>query len=280
MNRQNFEKAKQFPLSTQALTFLQDMVFSVATLALLGGRNYILSGCEETEGKVSDGVIVIDGEILPFQGGNVVDTITIVEEKEAVTANGLTFEEARIRRYVKFATGTGSNYHEWAMFRPLQTIAEIEAAKATTEYVDNRLKEIQVESIPTGLIAMWSGLEQDIPEGWHLCDGSTLTSGVKLPDLRGKFVVGYNSADPDYNTCGKMGGEKQHTLTISEMPSHDHGYGLYEKGSGDQGRYSGKSNNDADEKGEYKTTKSGGGKPHENRPPYYVVAFIIKIATS
>lgn len=40
-------------------------------------------------------------------------------------------------------------------------------------------------SVPTGLIAIWSGAIVNIPAGWTLCDG---TAGT--PDLRDKFVVG------------------------------------------------------------------------------------------
>lgn len=38
-------------------------------------------------------------------------------------------------------------------------------------------------SIPTGLIAMWSGTE--VPRGWVLCDGQNNT-----PDLSDKFIIG------------------------------------------------------------------------------------------
>lgn len=39
------------------------------------------------------------------------------------------------------------------------------------------------DSIPAGLIAMWSG--SIVPEGWALCDGQNGT-----PDLADKFILG------------------------------------------------------------------------------------------
>ena len=38
----------------------------------------------------------------------------------------------------------------------------------------------------------------------------------------GRVLVGVNSDDTDFNTSGKIGGVKTHTLTSNEMPSHTH----------------------------------------------------------
>ena len=38
----------------------------------------------------------------------------------------------------------------------------------------------------------------------------------------GRTLVGYNSSDSTFSTVGNTGGEKTHTLTVSEMPKHNH----------------------------------------------------------
>lgn len=52
--------------------------------------------------------------------------------------------------------------------------------------------------------------------------GSTY-GGTWVEYGKGKTLVGVDSSDSDFNTVEKIGGEKTHTLTIDEMPEHDHG---------------------------------------------------------
>lgn len=294
MDKQNFESKDRFPLSTQSLSFMQDMIKASAQLALIGGDNYILSGCVTTNNNVSDGIIVIDGEVMPFKGGTIVETITIIEETIPVSANGLTFEDARIKRHAKFATGTGVNYYPWANFKHLQTNKQLEEAKATVKYVDDAIAGIQAGSIPTGVIVMWGGSEADIPTGWVLCDGREIAPQVFVPNLSGKFIVGFNRSDEDYDTIRKTGGEKEVILQPEQVAKHKHNFENFffiEDGMKNSIGADGTVPTRADTVGpgshdnknsviyykNWDTKENTGGEAHENRPPYYVLAFIIKI---
>lgn len=53
-------------------------------------------------------------------------------------------------------------------------------------------------SLPIGSIIMWKNDLASVPDGWHLCDGSTY-DGKVTPDLRGHFIYGA-SADGDVGT--------------------------------------------------------------------------------
>jgi len=141
---------------------------------------------------------------------------------------------------------------------------------------------------------MWAGNIGKIPtDRYRLCDGSTLPAeeypelyavlgnlhgGVSgstfcLPDLRGRFIVGYNPNDNDYNAIARSGGEKTHALTVEEMPSHTHGLFLQHSGT----RFTGGGKANELNSGDGKTDATGGGKAHENRPPYYTLAYIMRI---
>lgn len=67
--------------------------------------------------------------------------------------------------------------------------------------------------VPSGIIVMWSGSINNIPQDWLLCDG---TNGT--PDLRDRFVMGTVS-DPE---IGDTGGSNSIGLSVSQLPPHSH----------------------------------------------------------
>ncbi len=137
--------------------------------------------------------------------------------------------------------------------------------------VGGKVKENGNDLLPKGVIVMWSGSASQIPAGWALCDGN---SG--RPDLRGRFIVGVGSG----YSVGQTGGEPTHTLTVDEMPAHTHTTTLGSVGysaswnSSVEAVSAGPRNNGTVYP---RTSSAGGGKPHENRPPFYALCFIIKL---
>ena len=116
--------------------------------------------------------------------------------------------------------------------------------------------------LPSGCIVLWSGSIASIPAGWILCNGSGGS-----PDLRDRFVVGAGSS----YAVDSTGGESTHTLTTAEMPSHTH---TIDARSGTAGT------NVAATLASGTVTPStgstGGGGAHENKPPYFALAYIYK----
>ncbi|MEG4304909.1 hypothetical protein [Microcoleus sp. D3_18a_C4] len=136
-------------------------------------------------------------------------------------------------------------------------------------------KQNRKEPVITGMIIMWSGSIANIPSGWALCDGENNT-----PNLKGRFIVG---AGGTYDV-GETGGSKEVTLTIDQIPSHNHDAGefkqLLQKHPDGRNSYSGKDDRTVGEpnlKNADEIQPAGGGMPHENRPPYYALAYIMKL---
>ena len=155
---------------------------------------------------------------------------------------------------------------------------------------------------PMGSIVMWSGSIANIPSGWALCDGNNGT-----PNLKDRFVVGAGS---NYSV-GNTGGSNSVALTVSQIPSHNHSgttssagnhshkvvrsntdnggsnsiawyttTGYYEKyslsGHSNTANW-GKTNSTGDHSHSFTTDGTGSNQAHENRPPYYALAFIMRI---
>ena len=149
-------------------------------------------------------------------------------------------------------------------------------------------------TIPLGGIIMWSGTIANIPTGWALCDGTTV-NGRATPDLRSRFIVGATSdastgvtfnvttgATTGAYAVGNTGGETAHQLTIAELASHDHSYSDT-TGTGNGGGNSGPNNpgtiTSVSQSTSSKTTGAQGSSNfHENRPPFFALAFIMRVS--
>ena len=147
-----------------------------------------------------------------------------------------------------------------------------------------------------GTVKMFSG--STAPQGWLICDGSAIsrseyaelfsaigttygsgngTTTFNIPNIKGRTVVGLDSNDTDFSTLGKTLGEKTHTLTIDEMPSHSHNFnGGWSTGSVAE-KYSYGSVNTAST---YGVENTGGNQPHNIIQPSIVLNYIIKASAT
>ena len=131
-------------------------------------------------------------------------------------------------------------------------------------------------TIPVGGIILWSG--SNVPDGWALCDGKNNT-----PNLLDRFVMG--SAP---NNRGQTGGSAEVQLSVSNLPSHSHlyfgddqlegrdkSYGTTTKYA-DNGGYDANSTTSGSAK-IYRTSSTGSGSKFSILPPYYKLAYIMRV---
>lgn len=317
-----FNEKKKFPLSTQVLDFIQNMIKQAHKLALIGGaEKYILTGCNETAANTwATGYVVINGEILPFIGGtgSVAGSVRIKETKADIVAEYDTYSEVLTTRVLEFGSNVGgANTFTWSDFVRVKTNIELAAQYATK----TELQALSDLLKPVGDITMFPG-SSNLPNGHMLCNGASLNradypalfaiigttygsaSGTtfNLPDLRERFIIGYDdritaaSTPPNvtdgkelnYGRVGNTGGKPVVSLSAAQNASHDHFIANSENSGTDAGTTAIAANFmfTADPDGGYgsggvygtaKTGASGEGQSHENRPPYIVMAYIIKV---
>ena len=186
--------------------------------------------------------------------------------------------------YITFNTDAGKD----TITIPISKI--FDSSKYYTKLeIDSMISSSSASSTPIGTILMWPG--SNLPEGYLICNGGTfnkeecpelynILGSNKLPDLRDRFIVG---AGNEYN-LGNTGGEKEHTLTVEELPSHKHIYSsigdnrLATRYGSREDAVQGDSNYGS--AWDYETQAVGNNQPHENRPPYYALYFIIRASNS
>jgi len=254
--RIDFSNLGGFP-ATQYMTDYMQVSYrgAFAALASLIGDKVIISGCQIVGDQITNGWISVAGELVPFVGGtgDATSQIKIIETNETRLFFDNTSKAVYFKRQAQI-TSPGS-----FLYSDLKNIGAIR------------------DIIPTGLISMWSGAIANIPNGWALCDG---TNGT--PNLSGKFIVGYSAADGDYNAIGKTGGSKTVTLIKNNLPNvpidvpipkaqtsqTDVGYGNIVTGN---------TGNEPVDATTLQTSPLGISQPFDTRPPYYTLAYIIKL---
>lgn len=159
----------------------------------------------------------------------------------------------------------------------------------TKKYYEDNIPILSIPvQMPIGGIILWYGSITSIPENWALCDGS-IVNDLQTPDLRSRFVVGAGSDAGENVTFdvssgalsgqyapGDTGGSVAHQLTIDEMPSHTHTEQYNTPSSGQDQAGSGSGDND--NTSTRNSGSTGGNQYHENRPPYYSLAYIMKVS--
>jgi len=180
------------------------------------------------------------------------------------------------------------------------------------------------------VISVYAGATS--PTGYLMCNGSAVSRAIyaelfnvigttygvgdgsttfNVPNLTGRVPVGLQASEPSFASLGTTGGEIEHTLTIPEMPSHDHtgttdSAGIHNHSITDPGHlHSGvpnqastalngasnntgnggntstavtgiSINNDGAHVHTFTTNNTGGDQPHNNLQPYITLNYIIK----
>lgn len=263
MNKQNFHNEnKKFPLTTDALDFIQKQIELVYQLTNLAGKNVIIS--EPKLGK--DGLVIIDGELLPLCYPKISDNckIAVFNVENRLELGDASFDGivscVRTARYVQ-AIISGKNVSGQTDYEKAYNVSDFIVLKNISTLMVE-LEDAKQHHLPKGSIIDWYGecKVENIPYGFVPCgwfgknlkqseleseltawqnkypNNITITrtytqqsrlyisacNGVTVPLLTDKFIV---QAGHGYS-LGDTGGEDKHELLISEIPAHRHVYNV------------------------------------------------------
>jgi hypothetical protein len=164
-----------------------------------------------------------------------------------------------------------------------------------------KMKENGNDLLPLGAIIMWSG--STIPAGWALCDGGSYskmdgTGSITTPNLMDRFIVGAGSSYAIAATGGSISNAHTHDIdppssASTSVGSHTHtGTTAGPSGSSDKCTCAGSSASADSGHTHAFTTDAAGDHTHdtditnfnsgnasvtENRPPYFALAYIMKL---
>lgn len=257
------------------------------------------------------------GEVLYFEGGSTTNGMYLESTAIAVTANAEPYPNAYTQRVLKPGIGSENyawgDFVSLSDKSNRQLLTEINSLKAQIASLQpspvGSIVMWPSNTIPTGWrLCDGSSLPraeyQELFAVLQTTYGYNDSSSFKLPDMRGLYVAGKGANS--YNALNQKGGANTVALSVDQMPKHNHDTSTSTSDgnvtTNDPGNHThqvptgssttGTAGGAQKAKNEYGPFTSGGGgahthtvslkargngDAHENRPPYIVLNYIIKV---
>lgn len=178
-------------------------------------------------------------------------TVTCERESTPITIYGLDGEHFP-RAQITFDTNYSSS--------PLDIILP----EAVVGPLQDRLTAIEEALMPRGGVVAFDR-QSGCPTGW-----------TEFAEAAGRTIIGSSEKYP----VGATGGEETHTLTVGEMPSHNHGgrtaaggTSMHYDGSGGAGGFESGGHRFSQGAHRHTISSDGGGTPHNNMQPYVSLVY-------
>lgn len=220
MNRVNYDQTEGFPLDVNILDFGQKANQITQQLGEIIAPLAIVKDCVETGNNVGDGLVYINGELLPFKAGLKQNVIRIVESSEPRVFENGNSKPVLVTRYATFGAGAGTSYN-WNDFHRFDNLKELKRKiddKTGFNKLVERVNKLEVFARPfsSGFGAvLFLRPAAEIPEGWE-----------EVTDLRGRMPIGQNPDDANLSSVLEnfLGGSKTKQIYKSNLPAEGIGY--------------------------------------------------------
>ena len=289
------------PIIKDTIESAREKNFKNSALGLIEAANeYYLNSkltgdyFEEIEFKVNNGKMISGDKELSFNGKVPVgDSYVKIKANGDVAINITDGEFYAVKDYDEIGASIGTS-EDTALLREelAKKIAELEKI-----VIDNKNElDNKIENNKTSILNLTNKENSNnvflktYPVGsiyisTSSTNPSTIYGGTWERYGQGKTLVGLNESETEFSTVNKIGGEKTHTLTVNEMPSHNHDFRystdnavtFYNAGVGKDGTYTGDNylgfSNSVSLFASYVVVLSntGSSQPHNNLQPYITV---------
>lgn len=270
MNYIGFNQDGGFRLTTNILNAVQAAYSLFNALGFIAGDKTIITGCVVTGNNVSDGVVFLNGQVYNFKGGNLGTNVIVKETITSYPFQNGTVKPVLYDRFVGFGSGLPEETYLWADFKRTFQTKDIQAFKDEHNERITNLEGKQAFAI--GMIIRYDQpLNVPPPAGWIDWNPDT---------EQGRVWVARSTTDSDFG-LGVPFGSKTHTLSISEMPSHNHdseinssGDDVDSDGNGSAIVTSWREITGINRKNVVRIKNNGSGQSHNNVQPSIGVRFI------
>jgi hypothetical protein len=260
--RADFTNLGGFPLEQDTLDFMQQSYRTAfGAIAKMCGDKSILYGVELIAGSYTNGWISYNGELIPFIGAVAASDVVITETAAATQA---VFEDGTIRDvyFTKTATCGSAGSFPMAQLVPLFSLQNI--------WLPGDIKQKQVENAYIAANFDATGFGTNREKGWRIMSAAYPTSA-------GRVFVNLDPADTDFDTAGKLKGEKTRSLTAANNGPHVHTFQLNENGTNNSVNFPSVTDNVNIGVSTGNTASSGNGEAFDIIQPSYVVLTLIKL---
>lgn len=145
---------------------------------------------------LGDWVTIQDRDLSIEIDAQIVEVTTTLQNNE--TINDITFEYGKANKIE---------------IKDIRTIsASVEEISNNVKYIDKKISDLLNMFYPVGSIYETMDSSFDPNKKW----------GGTWERIKGRVLIGVDENDSDFNTAEKTGGEKTHTLVVSELPQHTH----------------------------------------------------------
>lgn len=145
---------------------------------------------------LGDWVTIQDRDLSIEIDAQIVEVTTTLQNNE--TINDITFEYGKANK---------------TEIKDIRTIgASVEEISNNIKYIDKKISDLLNMFYPVGSVYETMESSFDPNKKW----------GGTWERIKGRVLVGVDENDSDFNTAEKTGGEKTHTLVVSELPRHTH----------------------------------------------------------